>query len=802
MTYILSLAVNYHPNEVAFVLIDYKGGGMAKAFETLPHVAGIMTNLDGSAIKRCLISIESELKRREAIFAKVSKQVGVSNLDIYKYQKLYREGTVTEPLQHLFIISDEFAELKSQQPEFMGQLISTARIGRSLGVHLILATQKPSGVVSDEIWSNSKFRVCLKVQDKSDSQDMLKRPEAAELRQTGRFYLQVGYNELFEMGQSAWAGAPYYPSEKVEVQKDDSIQVLDTIGRVMKEARLDKRKMLLAKPKKQLDVITNYLKKTAEEEHIVIRPLWLAPIPAQIYLDEIEEKYQEDHKEKEGICPVIGVYDDLKNQRQCILRLPISKEGNTAIFGITGSGKNMLMTTIIYSLLKQYTAKEISLYLLDFASETLKVFEKAPQVGDVVLPDENEKVENLLKLMLGQLETRKKLFAEYGGDIERYNANAKQTVPNIVVVIHNFEAFLENYENKEEQIRYLTREGSKYGIYFILTASSTLGIRSRILQNCKQQIALQMKQEGDYSQIVGKTGGLIPSKQVGRGLIKLDQVYEFQTAMITAEKEQYTYLREFCATLQKGTTERAKGIPVLPEVVDRTKLTEYITPSLEKLPIGIETNSLEVYQYPFGKNYMNMVLATDDSYIKFETELIKLYAQETEAELTVLDINKNTNFHNAYCNIEQCSGIIDMLFDETARRHNQKKEAQETGEAVENFKKKVIIIDSLVELQEKLEERTNKKLALIFSKGAAALGINIIIFEKAKNIQKFNYTDWYKQNVSQYDGIWIGNGITQQYSIKTIKQTDDMRGEISEEFGYAVEKGKAIKVKLLSSLEK
>lgn len=129
ITYILSLAVNYHPDEVAFILIDYKGGGMAKSFEKLPHTAGIITNLDGSAIKRSLVSIESELKRRQAIFAQVSKKIGVSNIDIYKYQKLYREGTVTEPLQHLFIISDEFAELKTQQPEFMTQLVSAARIG-------------------------------------------------------------------------------------------------------------------------------------------------------------------------------------------------------------------------------------------------------------------------------------------------------------------------------------------------------------------------------------------------------------------------------------------------------------------------------------------------------------------------------------------------------------------------------------------------------------------------------------------------------------------------------------------------
>ncbi|MDO4524972.1 MAG: FtsK/SpoIIIE domain-containing protein [Bacteroidales bacterium] len=222
ITYILSLAVNYHPDEVAFILIDYKGGGLTGAFEDtdrgvkLPHLAGTITNLDGAAVKRSLISIQSELRRRQAIFNEARKVSNEGTMDIYKYQQLYRDKVVSEPVPHLFIISDEFAELKTQQPEFMEQLISAARIGRSLGVHLILATQKPSGVVDDQIWSNSKFRVCLKVQERADSQDMIKCPDAAELSQTGRFYLQVGFNELFALGQTAWCGAEYIPTETVE----------------------------------------------------------------------------------------------------------------------------------------------------------------------------------------------------------------------------------------------------------------------------------------------------------------------------------------------------------------------------------------------------------------------------------------------------------------------------------------------------------------------------------------------------------------------------------------------------------
>ena len=122
----------------------------------------------------------------------------------------------------------------------MTALTSTARVGRSLGVHLILATQKPGGVVDDQIRSNSRFRLCLKVQDRGDSTEMMGRPEAASLVETGRFYLQVGNNEIFEQGQSAWAGAVYHPAPNVIKELDDAVSVIDTNGRVIAEVNTDR----------------------------------------------------------------------------------------------------------------------------------------------------------------------------------------------------------------------------------------------------------------------------------------------------------------------------------------------------------------------------------------------------------------------------------------------------------------------------------------------------------------------------------------------------------------------------------
>ncbi len=222
-TYMLSLAINYSPDDIGFFIIDYKGGGMANLFDGLPHMIGQISNLSGNQVYRAMVSIKSENRRRQRIFT----EYGVNNIN--NYTKLYKNKEATIPIPHLFIIIDEFAELKREEPDFMKELISVAQVGRSLGVHLILATQKPSGTVDDNIWSNSKFRLCLRVQDRQDSNDMLHKPDAAYITQAGRCYLQVGNDEVYELFQSGWSGAPY--DENVESGKSDLARLLTINGK-------------------------------------------------------------------------------------------------------------------------------------------------------------------------------------------------------------------------------------------------------------------------------------------------------------------------------------------------------------------------------------------------------------------------------------------------------------------------------------------------------------------------------------------------------------------------------------------
>ena len=223
-TYMLSLAVNYSPDDIGFFVIDYKGGGMANLFDGLPHMIGQISNLSGNQVKRAMISIKSENRRRQRVF----NENGVNNIN--SYTKLYKNGEAIIPVPHLFIIIDEFAELKREEPDFMKELISVAQVGRSLGIHLILATQKPSGTVDDNIWSNSKFRLCLRVQDRQDSNDMLHRPDAAYITQAGRCYLQVGNNEIFELFQSGYSGAIY--NKNADTENKDIAKMIRLNGKI------------------------------------------------------------------------------------------------------------------------------------------------------------------------------------------------------------------------------------------------------------------------------------------------------------------------------------------------------------------------------------------------------------------------------------------------------------------------------------------------------------------------------------------------------------------------------------------
>lgn len=615
ITYILSLCVNFSPLEVQFVLIDYKGGGLAGSFEnketgiSLPHLIGTITNLDKSEIRRSLASLEAESKRRQKMFNDAREKLNDSSMNIYKYQQYYRKGMLDEPLSHLFIISDEFAELKAQEPEFLSQLVSIARIGRSLGIHLILATQKPAGVVDEQMWSNSRFKVCLRVQDKQDSQDMIKCPDAAFLKQTGAFYFQVGLNEYFGLGQSAYAGNKYVPTSIIKKKIDNTVDVINRSGEIvntLEQVSLETIDDKNIHGEELLNIIV-YLSELSKSLELKPRKLWLDSIPADIYVDLLKQKYS-FNRTPFVIKPIIGEYDDPFKQLQDIFTISLN-DSNLFVGGISGSGKEKLLTSVIYSIITNYTPQEVGIYICDFGSETLSMFEEAPHVGEVVYGKDKVKIENLYRFAKKEISLRRRKYKDFGGNYESYIKYSSQKDRLIVIIINEITYLKENFPEIFEEYESLMLDCAKYGIVFVETSIEINTHKSKIFNSFQNKLLLKFN-NSEYEGVFGnKARGINPKDLKGRGLFeKNGVVYEFQTASVCDDEKLQRSVKYICQKLKEAYKVYIPPIPSIPNAINMDVLdTQKI--NINSICMGYSQQLVEPVYFDLQKNQGTLIIS-------------------------------------------------------------------------------------------------------------------------------------------------------------------------------------------------
>jgi len=766
ISFITSMAINFHPNDVQFVLIDYKGGGLAGAFENrekglyLPHLAGTITNLDVSEMNRTLVSIKSELQRRQKTFNTVKDQLGESTIDIYKYQKFYKEGLIKEPIAHLFIISDEFAELKAQQPDFMQELISTARIGRSLGVHLILATQKPSGVVNDQIWSNSKFKICLKVQDRSDSMEMLKKPDAASIKEAGRFYLQVGYDEYFDIGQSGYSGAKYTPTDKVSKKNDDSVNFVDNVGMIYKSTNSIVPIGPIEEKGDQLTNLVRFLVALGAKENIKIRKMWLDAIPEKIYLSNLAEKYG-FKPESYNINPIIGEYDDPKKQMQGLLTLDFTNGGNTIIWGMPGSGKENLISTILFSIITTHTPQEVNMYVIDLGAESLRSFRRMPHVGDVAFVDDAEKILNMLIMIEKEYEKRKELFADYAGSYNNYTKNTNDRLPQIIIFINNYDVFLENYAKLGDGLGILFRDSYRYGIFFVLTCLNGNTVRSKLLQYFNNKISLKMPEPTEYRNLLGSEKSLVPANYFGRGVVKLESgCYEFQTASFVDLDNMNNYLKVVSEKLLAAYNYKVRGIPVMPEKVTIDFLASEIK-DITNIPIGVDKDSLDIVKFNFSNKKVIPILSNNNiMLIDFIHPIAKMIATLKNTKVKIIDPTLT------YKTLTQNVEYIDTNFDvELDKIINQLKTETQN----------IFIFVGISMMYKKLSANSKKKFANFIENYTKYANNYVIISDLYENYKTIQMESWVNKVVDKRNGMWLGPGVGTQMCITFDKLTVDDR---------------------------
>lgn len=634
-TYILSIATLYHPYEVGFVIIDFKGGGMANQFKNLPHLIGTITNIDGREINRSLLSIKAELVKRQEMFS----QSGVNHIN--DYIKLYKANKVTEPMPHLIIIVDEFAELKQEYPDFMKELISAARIGRTLGIHLILATQKPAGVVDAQIWSNSRFKLCLKVQTKEDSNEVLKSPLAAEIVEPGRAYFQVGNNEIFDLFQSAYSGAAV-PEGSENSEKTYAIYEKNLWGKKILKYT-NKKVKTLESSVTQLQAIVNYIDDYCSRKDIEKLPgICLPSLKDKISTDELPYNVENET----GICVPIGIYDDPEQQRQGTVALEMSKD-NVYIVGSAQMGKTVMLQTMVYGLIRKYTPQQVNIYLIDCGSMVLKIFEDSAHVGGIVLSNEEEKCKNLFKLLNSFVIERKKMLSGKGiGNYSAYIEAGYTNMPMVVVVIDNMAAFKEYFPNQAEDINTLAREARGVGISFVITAATSNSLNYRTQANFGRKLVLNCNDTNEYSAMFGHCK-VTPKENAGRGLYMRDKrILEYQTAIFgrsDKEADRSQELKEFIVERNRQCTALAIKIPMIPE---RLLLSEVMSANASMfrsrgvLQIGMDFNTVELTSINLSVNHTLTLLGDVESKDRFISNFIRMISQTAvfhDLEAVVVD---------------------------------------------------------------------------------------------------------------------------------------------------------------------
>ena len=777
---------------MAFLLIDYKGGGMANLFKNLPHLLGTITNLDGAQSMRALASINAEIHRRERLFGEFEVN------HINQYQKKFKNGEATEPLPHLFLISDEFAELKVNQPDFIKELVSIARVGRSLGVHLILATQKPSGVVDDQIWSNSRFKIALKVADRSDSNEMLHTPDAAEITQTGRAYLQVGNNEVYELFQSAWSGADYQPDKDDMGIEDHTIYLINELGQyeILNEdlSGLEDVDEIKEVPT-ELDAIVHHIQLLCEEQEIPPVPQpWLPPLKERITLDELEEVQPTvAWGQEKPLSVLLGMADIPQAQKQEAVSINLSKDGHILLYGSPGTGKTTFLQTAAMDLARKFSPKALTMYLMDFGTNGLAPLSKLPQVADTMLLDQTEKISKFVRIMERELNRRKKLLADYGvGTLDLYRQASGQEEPAIVILLDSYEAFKEEAYEAElfKLLVRISREGLSIGVHLLVTAGRQTNLRAQLYSNFKHQLSLPQNEAGEVRAIVGSTPLAMTMEDIkGRALMKREEVDVIQLALPvygSNDTQVLNNLRQAVASLQEAWTgQRPSAIPMVPE--ELTEKDFYSRASVQTayehslVPLGLDLETVEPVTWNLAKG--NLLYLTDKE--EQMTALVKHIAKGKQKVIVLAP---------KYHSLPEMEGVTILASPEEYQAGLETIEAN-VKERIEKRKNKheaTIILFNQVELMEELSIDDQTSLHYVLEKGLRA-GYALI---SMSNSQLYKQIDPVSKVIKGFKQSIVSMRLVDQ-NIITVTNRPIRESLLEEQEHYYVADGLASKMKVL-----
>lgn len=508
--WVLGLAAEVSPDRVTFLFVDYKGGSAFAECVELPHCVGLVTDLSPHLVRRALTSLRAELHHRERLFNR--KKVK----DLIELEK--RGDSECPPA--LVIVIDEFAALVGDVPEFVDGVVDIAQRGRSLGIHLIMATQRPAGVIKDNLRANTNLRIALRMADSHDSVDVVGSPIAAGFDPTipGRATLKSGPGRL-ETFQTGYAGG--WTSGEATPPMIGISDLAFGLERVWEDPRNDDDAAADAKDPGPND--------TARIVGSITRAAAAASIPAprKPWLDDLGAVYDLARlRQRTDAELVLGVADDPENQDQRTVMFRPDTDGNLAVFGTGGSGKSTALRSIATAAAITPRGGPVEVYGIDFSSGGLRMLESLPHVGSIIAGDDNERIVRLMRMIRGTIDDRVERYgAVRAGTITEYRTRAATPLePRLLLLVDGMATFRQEYEftganSVFTMFQQILADGRQVGVHVIVSADRPASVPPSVASAIQRRVALRMADENDYLLLDAPADVVSAASPAGRAVI-------------------------------------------------------------------------------------------------------------------------------------------------------------------------------------------------------------------------------------------------------------------------------------------
>ncbi len=590
-TLIASLALANRPDELTFVLVDYKGGAAFGPCARLPHTVGMVTDLDGTLVERALASLHAELARREAVLGEVGAK------DVEDHRRLVGQpGGPREVLPRLVIVVDEFASLVEELPDFVGGLVGIAMRGRSLGVHMVLATQRPEGVVSADIRANTNLRLCLAVTRDSESRDVIDSPLAATISRTtpGRAYARTGHADLspFQAGRvGGRRPAVVAASEAASVEVLPAAELGDPVPRPRTgaEGEEDVTDLSLL-----VDACVGAAVRLGLPPQ---RSPWLPPVPEVVTLSSLPASPDPLAGTPGRVPPLAyGLLDVPAEQTQRPLVFDLDRSTHLMVLGSPRVGRTTVLRTLAGAMAAGASADDVHLYALDPGGGGLLPLAALPHAGAVVSRDQPARMDRVLTWLAGEVGRRQALLSAGGhADLteQRSTAAPAHRLPHLVLLLDRWEAFLATFQDLDagrliDLVYRLLREGPSVGLHLVISADRS-GMVGRISSMVEEKLLLRMADRGDYAG-AGLPTRLVPNDlPPGRGWSMRGAPLVAQVALLDAEPTgpaQAAALGALAQAAGAPVLHRPRRVELLPAHVGLAALPRAAAPRAVVLGVG------------------------------------------------------------------------------------------------------------------------------------------------------------------------------------------------------------------------